>query len=85
MRTYMLLVVLAMVLGVSALALTPQAVIAQEPAPTPTPVVIELESGAFVVQQVLTFGDVGVVVALLLVAGLLLVRIGLEVVAWLRQ
>lgn len=85
MWTYFLRGLLVLVLGVGALALTPHTLNAQEPPPTPTPVVVELESGAFVVQQVLTFGDVGVVVALLLVAGLLLVRIGLEVVAWLRQ
>lgn len=82
-RRWVVLGVLALVLGVG--ALTQQAVSAQEPTPTPTPILVELDSGAFVVQQVITFGDVGVVVALLLVAGLLLIRLGFEVVAWLRQ
>ena len=66
-------------------AAAPVAAQTPTPPPTPTPTLIETADGAFVVTPTITFGEVGIVFALLLVAALLLVRCSLEVAAWFRQ
>jgi hypothetical protein len=55
------------------------------PVPTPTPSVIQGSDGDFVIVPQVTYGEGGVIVALLLVAGLMLVRISMEVAEWIRQ
>jgi hypothetical protein len=54
---------------------------AQEP--TPTPDVVQTSEGAFTLVPEITYGDAGVMLALIFVAGLLLVRLMLEVTGWL--
>jgi len=53
--------------------------------PTPTPLVVSGTEGDFVVIPELTYGDGGVIVALLFLAGIEFVKIGMEVAQWLRQ
>ena len=72
----------AICVAVSLLAL-PVLALAQEPTPTPT--VVELTSGTFVIEPSINLGQIGVMVALLFVAGLSLLRLGLEVISWLKQ
>jgi hypothetical protein len=55
------------------------------PDPTPTPSVIDGSSGQFVVVPSVSYGQGGVILGLLLVAGLLLIQIGLEVAQWIKQ
>jgi hypothetical protein len=55
------------------------------PDPTPTPSVIHGDDGTFVVIPEISYGQGGVIVALLFVAGLLLMQIVMEVASWLRQ
>ena len=55
------------------------------PPPTPTPSVVSTDSGVFVLEPRITYGEAGVMLFLVLVAGLLLITIGLEVVSWFRQ
>ncbi len=52
---------------------------------TPTPTVIDLASGSFVLTPEIRFGEAGVMLFLFLVCGLLLMRIGFEVVAWFKR
>jgi hypothetical protein len=56
---------------------------AQEP--TPTPQVVSGDDGTFVVIPEISYGDGGVILTGLLVAGLLLIQIVMEVASWLRQ
>jgi hypothetical protein len=49
--------------------------------PTPTPIVTE----GYVIYQTVTFGDAGLVLALLFVGSLLMINIVLQIVQWLRQ
>lgn len=72
----------AICVAVSLLAL-PVLALAQEPTPTPT--VVDVNHGTFVLEPSISFGQVGVIVALLFVAALSLLRLGLEVIAWLKQ
>jgi len=78
----------AICVAVSLLAL-PVLALAQEPTPTPqptpTPTVVDLANGTFTFEPSISMGQVGVIVALLFVAGLSLMRLGLEVIAWLKQ
>lgn len=55
------------------------------PDPTPTPSVVDGSSGSFVVVPEISYGQGGIVLGLLLVAGLLLVQVGLEVASWIKQ
>jgi hypothetical protein len=50
--------------------------------PTPTPQVVD---GDFVVTPEISYGDGGMILALLFVGGLLLIQIVMEVASWLRQ
>lgn len=52
---------------------------------TPTPVVVNGETGVFYVTQSVSYGEAGVIVGLFLVAGLLLLQVALEVSRWLRE
>jgi hypothetical protein len=77
--TYIVVLVLALVWASPAACQTPT------PPPTPTPTVVDVDSGTFVVSPVITLGEAGVIIALVLVSGLLLVRIALEVAGWLLR
>jgi signal peptidase I len=79
MRTILTVFVLFFFVVVPVAAQTPT------PDPTPTPSVIHGSDGDFVVVPEITYGEGGVIVAALLVAGLLLVQIVLEVSEWLKQ
>lgn len=75
----LVVVVLALALGVSPVA-------AQTPTPEP-PVteVIATESGSFVLEPRITYGEAGIMIGLVIVAALLLLRVGVEVVSWLLR
>jgi hypothetical protein len=62
-------------------------VAAQTPTPPPTPTVsvIETDDGAFVFEPSITYGEAGVIIALLFVAVLTLLSLAMEVVSWFRQ
>lgn len=79
MRTIMTVFVLFL------LVVSPVAAQTPTPDPTPTPAVVHGDNGDFVVVPEITYGQGGVIVAVLLVAGLLLVQIVLEVSKWLKQ
>lgn len=61
----------------------PGGALAQEP--TPTPQVITVSSGTFVLEPTITIGDAGIIIALFVVAGLLLVRVTQELLSWSRS
>ena len=54
-------------------------------AQTPTPAVVHGETGDFVVVPEVTYGQGGIIVALVFLAGIGLVNIVLEVARWTRQ
>lgn len=78
MRT-LSLVLIALLIASPVAAQTPT------PEPTPTPQIVHGAEGDFVVTPEISYGEGGVIVGLLLIAGLLLVQIILEVGSWLRQ
>jgi len=55
------------------------------PVPTPTPQVVHGEDGDFVIVAEVSYGQAGVVVALVFVAGLQLVGIMLRVIEWFKR
>ena len=55
------------------------------PIPTPTPEIVHGESGDFMVLAEISYGQAGVIVALVFVAGLQLAEIMLRVAEWLRR
>ena len=67
--------------------LCPGWALAQTPTPqaTPTPEVINVSSGTFVLEPTITIGDVGIIIALFVLCGLLLVRVTQELLAWSRS
>lgn len=81
MRTLSIVLLAAVLLSVA----VPVAAQTATPDPTPTPQVVHGSDGTFVVEPTVTYGEGGVIVALLLVAGLMLVRIGMEVAKWITQ
>jgi len=81
MNRFFVIVVIVVLLGlaVPALAQTPT------PDPTPTPQVVHGEDGDFVIVAEVSYGQAGVIVALVFVAGLQLIGIMLRVVEWFRR
>ncbi len=55
------------------------------PPPTPTPSVIAGDSGTFVVEPVISYGEAALIVVAFLIASLMLLQIILEVLACLRR
>jgi hypothetical protein len=55
------------------------------PPPTPTPTVVDGDAGVFVVSPTITLGEAGVIVAVLFLAGILILHLLLEVLSWLRR
>jgi len=55
------------------------------PVPTPTPQIVHGEDGDFVIVAEVSYGQGGVIVALVLVAGLQLMSIMLRVVEWFKR
>lgn len=78
MRTLSLILIVFLIAG-------PVAAQTPTPEPTPTPQVVHGAEGDFVVTPEISYGEGGVIVGLLLVAGLLLVQIIIEVGSWLRE
>jgi len=68
---------------IATLLLFPALAAAQDP--TPTPLVVSGTEGDFVVVPELTYGDGGVIVALVFLAGIEFIKIGMEIAQWLRQ
>jgi len=81
------LVILVLVLVGVGLGLSAAGVAAQTPTPppTPTPSVVSTDSGVFVLEPRITYGEAGVMIGLVLVAALLLLTLALEVVSWFKQ
>lgn len=64
---------------------SPAAAQTPTPPPTPTPTVVEGDAGTFVVAPTISLGEAGVIVAVLFLAGLIILQILLEVLSWLRR
>lgn len=85
-----LLLLVAVVAVAVATATSPVPVLAQDPTPTPTPTpettsYVELPGGTFEINQKIDFGEIAIVVALLMLISLNFVSIGLEVASWLKR
>lgn len=85
-----LLLLVAVAIVAVATATSPVPVLAQDPTPTPTPTpettnYVELPGGTFEINQKIDFGQIAIVVALLMLISLNFVSLGLEVASWMKR
>lgn len=87
-----LLLLVAVAIVAVATATSPVPVLAQDPTPTPTPTptpettnYVELPGGTFEINQKIDFGQIAIIVALLMLISLNFVSLGLEVASWMKR
>lgn len=87
MKKICICILLALVAAVVATAATPPCLMAQEPTPTPNPIleIVVGDEGTFGVEKTIDYGEAGIIVMLVVIVGVQLINLSLKVAEWITE